>query len=578
MAGVQQEQAWGAGAPEADAEEAAAAAGAEADAPAVDATPAEEAAKHYYEGIDIAQGVKCYRPDCEFIGRSWMKLLEHQRNKHGTKRKAFEGTWLLEAAKPELAKRSKALYDKKKQAAGTDAKGEDDDERDTEKHTGKNCNKPKGAADMRSTDNWVQKLVWVKCNEDGSPLMPLTCSLTEPAPATGASGHGALPAPPQLLAVGAGSAAAPPAAPHPSAPTTLDQLPKVGIYEAYINVEPPEPSGGSSDVRRTGDWPIKLAPLVPVGFTEWLKGKHTPENQEEDFVRGVNRFLNMLTWGGRQPAPEDAAKPAFLAAVYINDAQKEVFKLPIMSIQYTWTKKVWLSLKQFSVWHLHLVSVQHLKSLDARTEKTLEKYKSCIELLWQELEGGGLASRITDETGRRLIAKARADRERIGKIATLSEMKSAVRQAMCFLKCLEERTEGKDELAAAEQAGSDNLTTARPIGDLDLAKPALLGAGTDALASSVEPTELADARALARSVGSIALADARDEGPWSGQADGPVEWLDSSSLAGRCHRRHGRHLGHERVFRAQERMGNHAHGACEGPARLRMRLPCLPRA
>ena len=151
-------------------------------------------------------------------------------------------------------------------------------------------------------------------------------------------------------------------------------------------------------------------------------------------------FPDHLTWEGQQLSAEVAASPAFLAAFYIQQAHCKVFKLPIMSTQYTWTKKLVDGLKLFCDWHLALVHHQTLMSQDTNADHILGKYRSSIDLLKQYLAGGGVASKISDATSQRLMVKARVDRERLRMVPTLKEMRSGVKQAMLFLQDLEERT------------------------------------------------------------------------------------------------------------------------------------------
>ena len=301
-----------------------------------------------------------------------------------------------------------------------------------------------------------------RCDAGGATLLPARAKAAPSAPSASGCHVAGEPAAGGLM-VGAGrmgseaaaaaAPAAPPAAAAPSAPVNLSALPVVGINPAYTDVELPEPSGPGG-AKRTGNWPIKLVSSVPDGFVQWLEDQNTKENQANDFARGVGRFLDMLTWEGQQLSAEVAASPAFLAAFYIQQAHCKVFKLPIMSTQYTWTKKLVDGLKLFCDWHLALVHHQTLMSQDTNADHILGKYRSSIGLLKQYLEGGGVASKISDATNQRLVVKARVDRERLRRVPTLKEMRSGVKQAMLFLQDLEERAQGLSELNPAQQAAA----------------------------------------------------------------------------------------------------------------------------
>jgi len=72
-------------------------------------------------------GLKCYFPDCKYIGFSWESILNHVRTRHKIKYKELKGSYLYEMGSAELMAKQKE-YRARKRAADNDVEVIDDEQ------------------------------------------------------------------------------------------------------------------------------------------------------------------------------------------------------------------------------------------------------------------------------------------------------------------------------------------------------------------------------------------------------------------------------------------------------------------
>ena len=132
----------------------------------------------------------------------------------------------------------------------------------------------------------------------------------------------------------------------PALPPLVAALPDVAIKDEYRNVVPPQPSCSGG---RTGKWPLALVSpsLAPTVFTDFLRHERNLGGATlYEHELGLARLLNMVTVGGKHLASEvEASDPKIIVAIYMRDVHKALFKLPILSEKYSWTRNLVNALK-----------------------------------------------------------------------------------------------------------------------------------------------------------------------------------------------------------------------------------------
>ena len=287
--------------------------------------------------------------------------------------------------------------------------------------------------------------MWVRTDVVGNVLLPIEVD----------EGQRVWRASPPSAAVGqaAASSQQPPSG-TPPAGGWAAHLPTVSINPAYKSAVVPSPAGAGA---RTGKWPVTFGAwgVEATNFAEFLdnKGAHrititttitiiiiilwsvlrcsagVKGEGFKDAMRGVKRFLHIITLDGSLVKEPDVDKAETLAAVYAGRLLNEIFALPILNPNITWTPKLIAGLRLYAK---YLLTVSEHAAL-VQDSDFYAKCTSAIQNIERFLDNN-LQKKIGVARRDRKADRRRFDTDILRQWPTKVEIQQAIQQAMMTLK------------------------------------------------------------------------------------------------------------------------------------------------
>ena len=406
----------------------------------------------------MAAGVQCYLcKEKEALYYSWKVLMNHLRKNHGVQHSSLKGTYFHTELNKECAAAEKARYHKRKQEAAaaeeaTDAV-EDEDEQGgadfvekeedefSEEEGGEaqealegGEGEPEGEPVIHERgDGTLWKLVWVRVNENGEPLVPLQYEEMSENP-------------PPLTVAEAGSSKDPPEAGSELAQvlSKVQSLETAFLASSDVEVACPEvtPAGLAFDwqhpaAKKRYKCPISDEPHPHFQDYDWKPfrahlrkaGVRETESQSSTLL-SITRFWNLLE------ISEGEFHPAgVLCGVYKENLLDQLQGCPVMDQKYGWARNIFTALDHWCEFLKAECSRRRWKearsTLQQLQEDMLKGYKS---------EGQSIR-KIADRE------KWATDAARLEKFPSSKELKKGVAKAMDELACISKMSAGQEDLS-----------------------------------------------------------------------------------------------------------------------------------
>ena len=287
----------------------------------------------------------------EYTTNDWGKLLEHVRNKktgHGIPHSKLKGTPLWRLGRPALNEKLRNQYHKRKERKlALKAKDVSLTVRPETPSAPSTMVASTALATLlqpceTQTTQWKATSCWVRYLSDGTPVMPLDISLTDPTT------HAALACRNDQVDVKTNRGS--------KNMQWRERLPTVSLRAAY---QPPllDAPAPSEKGRRVSPWPVKFKSIDIPRYTDYLTTtRGSPPTMHDIQERSIQRFFNMLEVEGQPITDEQTAlDPRIPTAISISGLHNKLFKLPILDPSHAWTETFLDGLKvlcEFQLWHL----------------------------------------------------------------------------------------------------------------------------------------------------------------------------------------------------------------------------------
>ena len=236
------------------------------------------------------------------------------------------------------------------------------------------------------------------------------------------------------------------------------------LSPACLACKPPPAKGLGNALR--GDWPLKAFKKVKkellefnvVGkFKTWLKSDTDLEDKTVDeHVLGVLRLLHMLRVDGEPVVAEDAAlDPRLLANLWTSGIIRDMMKLPMLSVKYSWTSKLWSAVDKFAEYHSDRLSDELMSPGDDGAAAVRDHQKKVFAAIRSRVgKGSNLQKKCkTQKTARRKRRMAEDDVKEANSVPR-PEARMAVKRAMLELMALHEDcvANGRTSITESEQS------------------------------------------------------------------------------------------------------------------------------
>ena len=304
----------------------------------------------YSEADVVEDGVQCYLCD-KFTGKTWLSIMDHLRKMHGVSMLEVADTYLGEMARAEGNKQRRDSHARKKETAIAVASQAPDLGPQVMPAGGPAC--PAVDAVRTKPDGTSWRAFWVKTDPSGSPIFPLELEAVSAEPAGAAE---PLQVVEKFCKPTCKHAARPQQVPDRMASdmTNAGQLQEIRSMVAQLvqpTVKGPEvalptvsitaEAAGwtadalSADARRHA-WPIRRRVEVDLtDFVRFLRGRALGDSSVEIAEQGVGYFFALL-----DIEPEGFSLAGAVARVYTDNIATALFDLPLLSLDYSWTRKI----------------------------------------------------------------------------------------------------------------------------------------------------------------------------------------------------------------------------------------------
>jgi hypothetical protein len=377
-------------------------------------------------GDNIEAGQACYYPDCKYKTSKWGAMLNHVRVSHKRPLSDLKGTFLYEVGTVDNNAAQRKLRHAKPQAvAKAKAAAQPAPAASVAPH----------AADVAPSgqdEQWMSVPCWVKCQADGTPLLPLQCA--GPVAGTSRPDNAAAARP-------AGEPAqAPPALPVPQAPAPGVDVGGGAVVRLSVVAEaaawtPSEWKAGSSFPRVYEEF------ALDEHFGRWLRQQRNLKKQSiAPTVQAVSRFLGILA----VPDGVGRNEPGVLATFYEDDVLAEIRDLPLFQPKYSWSRKTVAALSHWCQFHIEACD---------RKGSAAQGVRASIVALKAQLIGWNKVSQSEKKKQNR--KRKRYDAVRVTKMADCATMKLAARKAMMHLKSLHREYHGQASMPYSAQGAAN---------------------------------------------------------------------------------------------------------------------------
>ena len=276
-------------------------------------------------------------------------------------------------------------------------------------------------------DSWMRKRVWVWCDENGNPRVPVQ------------------------VQTGPGK---PRRAPDRTHCSWTAALPKLRIRtEAANHIHPAAKPG-----RRTKPWPFDEPEDPFAEFHAWcVEYKQAEEYLAQRWSRSVARFWHLVAReGDAEESPLDRSPdlwPEMTTALYIQGLHMRAFKtLDILRPGLTWSSQVLIGMKLFCE---YISDLCHRRDIAARgqSDNQWPTYIETITMLLKDLSGP-IETQIKKAQAVRQKERGRIDEQRIKEFPPVEKMKSAVHRAMVSLQAIGRRADATKSLGKAQHVAA----------------------------------------------------------------------------------------------------------------------------
>ena len=188
-------------------------------------------------------------------------------------------------------------------------------------------------------------------------------------------------------------------------------------------------AGSLSEESRRHTWPIQHTTNVDIfEFQRFLRSRALSDQSVEIYTQGVRYFFNVFDISAENNSPIGA-----LVVVYTEGLLTTAFELPLLSTEYSWTRKIIDSMTLL----LDFLGIEC-------NRRRFDEAGRCLRLLSKEYFASKKRSGYKDKKVN-MLKKKQLDAERLKQLPPVTVTKSAVKQAMVDLHTIHNHVAGGGE-------------------------------------------------------------------------------------------------------------------------------------